>query len=45
MTIIYIVCAWCNKAMGSKDGEGVSGVSHSICQECLAKVLKEEELK
>ena len=29
-----IVCAWCGKEMGWKEGEGVNGVSHSICDEC-----------
>ena len=40
-----IVCAWCRKDMGEKDGEGVNGVSHSICQECLAKLLAKVESK
>ncbi len=34
-TIINIVCAWCGKELGEKDGEGVDGVSHSICDDCL----------
>ena len=34
-----IVCAWCNKDMGVKDGEGIEGTSHSICHDCLAKEL------
>lgn len=29
-----IVCAWCNKAMGYKEDEGIEGVTHSICDEC-----------
>ena len=28
-----IVCAWCNKDMGEKDGKGVGGVSHGLCVE------------
>ena len=32
-----IVCAWCGKDMGEKDGKGVAGVSHSICEECYEK--------
>lgn len=33
-----IVCAWCGRNMGEKDGAGVEGVSHSICEECLQKL-------
>lgn len=40
-----IVCAWCGKDMGEKDSEGVNGVSHSICQECLAKLTEKEKSK
>lgn len=36
-TIITIVCMYCGKDMGTKDGKGVSGVSHSICRECWAE--------
>lgn len=38
-----IVCAWCGKDMGEKDGAGVEGVSHSICEECLQKAEAEAE--
>ncbi len=38
-TEMTVSCAWCSKAMGTKDGQGVSGVSHSICPECYAKEL------
>ena len=33
-TVLKIVCMYCGSAMGEKDGQGVSGVSHSICREC-----------
>lgn len=33
-----ITCAWCGKDIGEKDGEGVNGVSHGICEECLTKI-------
>jgi len=36
---IKIVCAWCEKDMGEKDGGGVEGVSHGICEECLRRQL------
>jgi len=36
-----IVCSYCNKNMGTKDGKGVEGVSHSICDECFKKTMME----
>ena len=38
-----IVCVQCNKDMGEQDGEGVGGVSHGLCQECLDKLASEVE--
>ena len=38
-----IVCARCNKDMGEQDGEGIGGVSHGLCQECLDKLASEME--
>lgn len=37
MTIIKIECGWCGKPLGEKDGKGVEGVSHGICDDCLTK--------
>ena len=42
MTVLKIVCGWCNKDMGEKDGEGVSGISHSICPACYKEVIGED---
>jgi len=42
MTIIKVVCAWCGKYIGEKDGEGQEGVSHGMCQECYEKVRRED---
>ena len=33
-TVMNIKCAWCGKDMGTKDGQGVTGVTHSICEDC-----------
>ncbi|MCH8864040.1 MAG: hypothetical protein IIB13_01575 [Chloroflexi bacterium] len=33
-----IVCAWCGKSLGKKDGRGEKGVSHGLCRECLARM-------
>ena len=41
MTTIIIVCSWCGKEMGTKDGKGQEGVSHSICDDCKKKLEEE----
>lgn len=33
-TILEIACMYCGCSMGEKDGEGVSGVTTSICCTC-----------
>ncbi len=38
-----IVCAWCGKDIGEKDGKGEKGVSHGMCEECLAKMEAKAE--
>ena len=38
-----IVCAWCGKGMGEKNGGGVEGVSHTICEKCSDKLVAEAE--
>jgi len=38
MTVLKIVCAWCGKDMGEKDGEGVSGITHSIYPVCYKEI-------
>lgn len=35
LTIITIICAWCQKTLGEKDGQGIEGESHGICDDCL----------
>jgi len=42
MTVLKITCAWCGKDMGEKDGEGVEGISHSICDECFKEITGED---
>ena len=44
---ITVICAWCQKFMGTKDAEGLDAdaplISHSICQACADRVQKETE--
>lgn len=40
MTTLIIKCAWCKKPLGTKDGQGVSGISHGICKDCEKKFEK-----
>lgn len=39
MTKLKIVCAWCGADLGEKDGQGVEGVTGSICQKCQKRTL------
>ncbi len=33
-TVLKIVCMYCEAFMGERDGLGVEGISHSICEKC-----------
>ena len=33
-----VVCAWCGRDMGAKDGHGVAGVSHGLCKQCRRRL-------
>jgi len=39
MTVMKIVCAWCGKPMGEKDGQGQEGISHGMCEECHERLV------
>jgi hypothetical protein len=41
MTELRIVCCWCGKDMGTKDGKGQTGTTHSICNDCFKEVKDE----
>jgi hypothetical protein len=34
MTTLNIVCSWCGKPQGTKDGQGIEGETSTICPEC-----------
>ena len=36
-----VICAWCGKDLGSKEGNGIEGTSHSICDRCADKLVLE----
>ncbi len=38
---IKIICAWCQREMGEKEGDAPNPVSHSICSACKKMVLTE----
>ena len=44
---ITVICAWCQKFMGTKDAGGLDAeaprISHSICPVCADRVQKETE--
>jgi len=37
---IIVICSYCKKIINIKDGEGVSGTSHGICNSCLTPVKR-----
>ncbi|KKM14459.1 hypothetical protein LCGC14_1705880 [marine sediment metagenome] len=41
-SVLKSICAWCQKDLGDKDGEGVEGISHGICEDCLQVELAKE---
>lgn len=38
-TQITVICCICHKDLGTKDGQGVSGISHGFCDTCRDKAL------
>lgn len=44
MSIIQRVCQYCGVSMGTKEGNGVTGVSHGICPTCV-KLPDDERMK
>jgi len=36
--MMIIICSWCKKILGYKEGDGVT---HGICKECLDKLEEE----
>jgi len=38
-----IVCAYCGRCIGEKEGNGVEGDSHGICQECFEKRMNDRK--
>lgn len=39
-----IVCAWCGGEIGEKDGKGVDGTSHTMCQRCFDSLVLRAEI-
>ncbi|MCD6453559.1 MAG: hypothetical protein J7K77_04670 [Dehalococcoidales bacterium] len=33
-----VMCAWCGRDMGAKDGRGITGVSHGLCEQCRRRL-------
>jgi len=43
-TVMQVKCAWCQKDLGEKDGKGVSGVSHGMCEACYDKLTADMDI-
>ena len=42
MTKLTCVCAWCGRRLPDIDGQGQTGVSHGLCEDCLVVILGSE---
>lgn len=42
MTILKIICMYCKREMGERDGQGVEGDTSSICRQCWEKHFPDE---
>ena len=41
-----VICSWCQRELGEKEPKEDKCISHTICEECIEKLLaelKEEE--
>jgi len=38
ISLILVKCAGCNELINAKLGNGVTGISDSLCPECAAKI-------
>lgn len=38
---IQVICAWCQKDMGTKSGNCRDGVSHGMCRQCQQQIREE----
>jgi hypothetical protein len=42
---VTVTCAWCGRYLGTKDGHGVEGKSHGICEDCARRWLSDERVE
>jgi len=40
---VKVVCAWCGGEIGEKDGEGVDGISHTMCPRGFERLVSKAE--
>lgn len=42
---MIIQCAWCLKILGEKDPVELADITHTICEECMYRIIKQNESK
>lgn len=40
-TVLWTRCMDCDKYMGTKNGNGIAGMSHGLCDNCFSKRMEE----
>ena len=44
-TVLYDFCMCCKKFLGTKDGHGITGMSHGLCDKCYNSYMEEPNKK
>lgn len=42
MSTLKVVCSNCHEEMRIKEGNGIAGISHSVCKPCIIKLWSHE---
>ena len=44
-TVLYDFCMCCEKFLGTKDGHGITGMSHGLCDKCYNSYMENDKPK
>lgn len=43
VTSMEVYCPWCDTSLGWKNGQGKTGITYGICEDCAERMLAEWE--